>query len=413
MLKNKAFSSGVIIVLIIACVVFSIELFGCTPGRKDVENGSGSPEGPVNAGGSVEEPEMPLIDEWVLPVIVSITGADSDMGLAAAWGFDYGVKAINEQGGIRGVPVKITIRDATSSDTKVATEINQVANDSMVIMGPPTEVIYKAGEQAFYNARTPVVGAATDPANREAFQPFAISCITDPGSEAVSAVEAWAQLDVFTKICTIINPLNSERTASAKKALTAKGIEIVDEIELGNTMFDAANVAERAFASGADAYYIDLDGEDTLRVIKQLRFLAGANAEKLKYLCGPQAADKELLKLAVEGEMIGVRVWTTLDPNKDAEKRKVFDEAFKKNIGDPIYYGIAVDYYQSAFMLKQAINTLELTGAPNTILFEREMLATYLYNSGLFTTDQGDFTIVNGNKITAANLYIVTDKGFE
>jgi hypothetical protein len=101
------------------------------------------------------------------------------------------------------------------------------------------------------------------------------------------------------------------------------------------------------------------------------------------------------------------------DPNKDGDKRKAFTEAFEKNIGDFGYYSIAVDYYQSALMLKQAIDTLGLTGSPEVLAAEREKLAIYLFNSGLFTTDQGNFIIEAGSKLTAAKLYKITEKGFE
>jgi len=106
-------------------------------------------------------------------------------------------------------------------------------------------------------------------------------------------------------------------------------------------------------------------------------------------------------------------VWTTLDPGKDAEKRRAFDESFEKNVGDIAYRGLTVDYYQSAFMVKQAIESLELSGEPDALADDRELLANWLYNSDSIHTDQGDFFIMDGGKIVEIKLYTMTEKGLQ
>ena len=417
MFRKKLFSSNVLIALLVVCVLFSTGLIGCTPetALDDSGNGTPAPGGATGEGGEEDALPAPTVTEWVLPIVVSITGAESDAGLAAAWGFDYGIKVVNEQGGIRGIPVRITIRDAASSDTTVTTEIGSAAADALIVIGPPTESLYKAGEQAFYSAGMPAVGAATDNDRRELYQPFAISCITTLGSDAVSAAETWVRAEHLTKVCMFYSPAYAERTARAEETLLASGIEVVEKIEIANASFDAVKLTDKAIASSADAFYVDLNKDDTLRVVKQLKFSAGAGdaAGAHKILCGPQVAAKELIGDEEAADLIGVRVWAMYDPNKDNEKRRVFEEAYNKNIEDPAYYSIAVDYYQSALMLKQAIDTLGLTGAPDVLAEEREKLAAFLYNTGLITTEQGDFIIESGSKETAVRLYTVTDKDFQ
>jgi len=420
MFKKKFFTLGVLIILLIACIAFLIVLFGCTPkrlansGAANPSTSAGAPAPGDSANGTAaDQAQPPAVTEWQLPVIVSITGADSRAGLAAAWGFDYGVKAVNEQGGIRGVPVKITIRDAASSDTEATNEIDLATADALIIFGPPTEELYTAGDQAFFDAGTPTVGAATDETKRAALQPFAISCISDPGSEAVSAIDAWAQATKFTKACMIYSSANEARAGLAEAELTAQGKEVVDKIEFNGGIFDAAGTADTAYNSGADAWYIDLAGDDSLSLVEQLRSLAGDTTGKLNILCGQAAISSILLDPTTQAGLSGIRVWTTLDPTKDVEKRKTFDDAFNKNVDDPDYYSVAVDYYQAALMLKQAVDTLGLTGAAAALPAEREQLAEYLYNTGLISTDQGDFVIQNGNKLIASKIYRVTDKGFQ
>ena len=93
-MAKKVFSSSVLTVLLISCLVLSLELFGCTPGTI---SGLSFSNGQAVNGSEVSEAEYipPAVDGWVLPIIVSITGSESDAGLAAAWGFDYGVKVVN------------------------------------------------------------------------------------------------------------------------------------------------------------------------------------------------------------------------------------------------------------------------------------------------------------------------------
>jgi len=415
MLKKRFFSFGVLIVLIIACVILvaALFIFSSVPAVKTtgfgatVSGGSGS-----SANGDSNLPPA-SVTEWELPAVVSLTGEDSAAGLAAGWGFDYGVKSVNEEGGIRGIPAKIAVRDTASSEDGVADEINRLTPDALVIMGPSTDVLYKAGEVAFYNARVPVIGAATDVEARTASKPYSISCITDSAGTTESVAETWIRADRFTTVCTLYAPANEDRVKSIETALTADGKNIVDSVQIGNDAFDAASVADRVFSSGADAYYIDMSGENTLRVITQMRFLAGANAGKLLILCGPAVADQTLVDSATEGDLYGVRVWATLDPGKDIEKHKAFDEAYDKNVVDPAYHDMAVDYYQSAFMIKQAIESLGLTGDPGSLADERGLLANWLYNTELIQTDLGDFNMQDGAKNTEVKIYKITDKGFQ
>ena len=398
-------------------LILSVGLAGCMPGGGTSGSAGTGQTGPNASisGDTNGVSSSAIVTEWALPIIISITGPDSEAGLAAAWGFDYGVKAVNELGGIRGQPAKITIRDAASTNLGVSSEIEYAAADALIALGPADEGLYRAGEETFFSAGMPVVGAATDKSNRESYHPFAISCISVPGSEAVSAVEAWMLVERFTQVCMMYLPIYGERTGMAEAAFlgSGRGITITEKIEITGERFDAATVAENAFESGADAFYIDAGGEDALRIVRQLRALAGENAAKLKILLGPQAADKELIESDEEGELVGVRVWAVLDPTKDTERRKLFNEAYEKNLDNPLYYNIAVDYYQSALMLRQAIDTLGLTGRPDALAKEREVLAAYLYDSDLITTDQGDFYIVSGSKQTASKLYRVSDKGFQ
>ena len=410
MIKMK---SGLLAILLITCMVLSSGLFGCTRGSSDgAGSGEQSQEGDSAGGGSDASISAPK-GEWVLPIIISITGNDADAGLAAAWGFDYGVKVVNEHGGILGMPASISIRDAASSGLGVVSEIDFAAPEALVIVGPANEELYDAGASAFSRAGLPTVGAATNEENREANSPFAISCITDPDSEAVSAIEAWTKVERFSKPCLIYSSESEDRTESAEEALLALGKDVVEKVEVDGAAFNAPIVAETAFANNPDAFYIDTGGEEALRIIKQLKFVAGDNASKLKILCGPQLADLSLIESDADGDLHGVRVWSTLDPNKDAEKRKAFEEAYEKNLGDLAYYRMAIDYYQSALLLEQSIEKLALTGAPEVLSSEREALANYLYNTDLIITDQGDFIIVNGSKLTVSKLYRITEKGFQ
>ena len=411
MVKNKVFSSSVLIVLLIACVVFSMQLFGCasrtTGGGSAVTDTSASADASVSA----DNTSPPLVDDWVLPVVVSITGNLSDSELAAAWGFDYGVKTVNEQGGIRGIPVLTTVRDAASDDSKVSSEFGNVAADALIVVGPPTESLYYAGENAFFGAGMPSIGAATDETRRATLQPFAISCISDPGSAAGSAAAAWMDAEKFSSVCVFFSPSTQERTDYFDQALASGGKQIAEKIPLGNEAFDAAAIAEKAIASGADAYYLDTNIENALRIITQLKFQTNGSGAKI--LLGPLVASSDIPGADTEGVLTGTRVWASFDPGKDTEKRGAFNDAFAKNIGDESKYDTSVDYYQAAVMLKQAIDKLGLTGAPDKLASERELLAGYLYNSDTFTTVLGDFKIESGSKHLLANLYTVTANGFQ
>ena len=414
MRKKKFFSFGVMIVLIIACVVLIFTLFivSSVPAVNNPGPGADVSSGAEDDADATENLPNPAVDDWELPIVVSVTGSDSASGRAAIEGFNYGIKNINETGGIRGLPVNITVRDTASNISEVSSEIEMLTSDSLVIMGPPVETAYKAGVQAFFNAGLPTVGAATDANNRDAYQPFAISCITEPELTAESMAAAWTLTESFTKVCILYAPMSADRVEIIEDVLINEG-KVTERMEIGNEAFDAATIAENAYSTGADAYYIDTIGEDIFRIITQLRFAAGENAGNLKILCGPLAADKELLNAPEGFDVYGVQVWTTVDPGQDVEKRKAFNETMDNSIDDPAYYPLAVDYYQSALMLKQAFETLALTREPETLIDERLLLAGWLFNSERIHTEFGDFHVSAGGKIIEAKLYTITEKGFQ
>jgi len=415
MFKRKFFSFGVLIVLIIACVILSTVLFVLSSVPAVNNPGIGIGTGGATGAGADDDDGLPkpAIDDWELPIVISITGKDSPAGRAAAWGLDYGIKVVNELGGIRGLPVRITVRDAASSTESTAQEIEALSADSLVIMGPQAEELFKAGEWIFYRAGVPVVGAATDANSRKNYEPFAVSCITNPWGAASSVGATWVSMESFDSVCMLYAPVYAERVDYIEASLVNAEKEIVERIEVGNEAFDAAGVADKLYNSGADVYYIDMRGEDVLRVIAQLRYLAGDNAGRLKILCGPDVADRELIESAAEGDMYGIQVWTTIDPKRDVEKRKAFAEAFDKNIGDAAFRGITVDYLQSALMLKQAIEALGLTGERKALKEERSLLAGWLYNTESIHTDHGDFYVQDGAKYAEVKIYTITDKGFQ
>jgi branched-chain amino acid transport system substrate-binding protein len=416
MTNHRTYARSIFFVL---TVLIGIFLIGCAEnggggsgnGGAGADGGAAAVPGDGAAGGGAEGSDAApvAVSEWEYPLLSVITGTGSDDGIAAAWGFDFAIQRINEKGGVRGVPVKSTIRDISGGAEKVTAGMSAALDGFLVVFGPAVTADVDTALSAAFDAKTPVTGAAVPAALCEKYQPYAISASASAAGGAASAVTAFAERDSAIKsICVFYDPTNSGSAAGYEKvktALSEAGITLSAAIEVGNDTFDAAAFAKNAIDSGADAFYIDLPAERFARIVPQLQ---NAKVSANRILGGAVAA---LGDPAAEGteNFDGVWFWSWLELDAAQTEWKAFADAYRRdNGGEPD--DVAAELYESVFLVKQAVEALSLTGEPDLKAAERQQLAEYLYNVDRVASIRGVYRIENGVKIANPSLYKI-EKG--
>jgi branched-chain amino acid transport system substrate-binding protein len=366
-----------------------------------------------SSGAPAEDAPPPAVTEWAFPILVSITGADADVNVSAAWGLDYALQKINEQGGIRGIPVKSVVRDTSGGEEKAAAEMSGISGDTLAVFGPAVNLPSDATREIAFAMKIPHIGFAVSAETRDNYAPFAISCTADPGKDAVDALSLWISKNPnIQDLCIFYNPASPQSTARYERMKAfvetegaGLGINTTYAIEVGNDAFKAAETAKDALATGADTFYIDLDAEGFTRLATQLRHLEVPAGQILG------RASTASAELGKSEDLQGVWVWSFGNPDEAPIDRAPFLSANAKSAAAG-YTETAADYYEAAFLVKQGIETLGLTGDPAVIESEREQLANWLRDTGDISSLRGPYRIENGAKIVTPQLFSIENGAF-
>jgi branched-chain amino acid transport system substrate-binding protein len=415
-MKNKIRS-----ILTFAILVFAVAALnnGCAAGAASGSaESSASVEDPASASASAgadapaEDALPPAVTEWSFPILVSVTGTDADVNVSAAWGLDYALQKINEQGGIRGIPVKSVIRDTSGGGEKEAAGMSGISEDTLVAFGPAASLPTDAASEAASAVKIPTVGFAVSAEARDKYAPFVISCTAVPGQDAVSAISLWASKNPgIQNLGVFYNPASHQSVAryeGIQDFMAAAGAELgiaVYAFEVGTDAFKAPEVAKNAVDAGADAFYIDLDAEGLARLAAQLRYLE-IPADRIL-----GRASTATVELGAFADLQGAWVWSFGNPAEAPIDWAPFLSANAKSTAAG-YTETAADYYEAAFLVKQGIETLGLTGDLAVIESEREQLANWLYNTGDIASLRGSYRIENGAKIVTPQLFIIEKGAF-
>jgi branched-chain amino acid transport system substrate-binding protein len=76
------------------------------------------------------------VKEWSIPMLTILTGPVAFAGVPSKWAAEYAVNEINAAGGIRGVPVKLTVYDTALDNARAVQAMARAIPGSLVVLGP-------------------------------------------------------------------------------------------------------------------------------------------------------------------------------------------------------------------------------------------------------------------------------------
>ena len=393
-----------VLALILALALCLGMLAGCQGETQPTENpdpGTETSQPGTPDGDEGDEAGEVAVDEWVIPVLSARTGAVSYVGEPAIWAAEYAAQIINEQGGIRGVPVRVEAYDTEFSGEVGAQIVSGLVDDSLFIVGCMAAPVSLAISTIVADAKVPNVGSYSYQEIRDENAPYLSGYMSDSEMGDLAAATEWINEYGYKKIVLFYTPSDTSQAATKKlfdEQLTeATGAEVVGTVEVETGTVDCGPAAVQALGYDADAYFVCMRADEAGKVINELRSrgvddpatisatFAGFGSTLLD-ICGDNAE--------------GIYIWNKLDPNYDSDEWRALVEAYTEEFGEGPSAPPVTGYYNTLIAFKQCVEELGITGDPEKLQEERDAIANWFYNSPEIDGIQGTFSWVNGAMMT-------------
>jgi branched-chain amino acid transport system substrate-binding protein len=211
---------------------------------------------------TAELPKEPI----VIGSIQDLTGTAADAGMANAWGAEYAVKMINEQGGIDGRMLKMITVDCKNDLNEGINAYHKLVDEDKVsaIIGPPLSNPASGWVELSAEDKMPIVGHFMDDivtTNPETGKAYPYMFLAEPGAAAQAHAIAKFALENLglKKFATLYNTGNAFAKAQAvpfMKYVTDNGGEVVAEQTFTWSDTDYSAQALKVAQAAPDAVFL-------------------------------------------------------------------------------------------------------------------------------------------------------------
>ena len=157
------------------------------------------------------------VTEWEIPMLTAATGAIAYVGKPAGWAAEYAAEIINANGGIRGVPVKVTVLDTAFDTSKAVTQMTSVVDNALVVLGPMDAPGAESAGQVAYDGGVPNIAAYSFQDIRDLYAPYVMGYMTDSEEGDLAAAQEWTAVnDDIKKIVIFYTPTDASQAAARR-----------------------------------------------------------------------------------------------------------------------------------------------------------------------------------------------------
>jgi branched-chain amino acid transport system substrate-binding protein len=239
------------------------------------------------------------VKEWKIPMLTVLTGPVAYAGVQAKWAAEYAVSEINAAGGIRGVPVKLTVYDTALDNAKAVQTMARVIPGSLVVLGPMEGRGSTAVAQQLVDNKILSLNSNTNAAMLASSKPYSVSYMQDHSRGNVLAAMRWFQLEPWIKsVAMFYDPADPATKDAIDKFVTriaGSGVKVVP-IEISAGQLDFGPPVLKAMGQKVDGYFSSYLTPNHVAIAKEL-FNRGIT--KGTELIGGMAADGPELFMAV------------------------------------------------------------------------------------------------------------------
>ena len=404
-MKTEIKRLGVISLTLFVCLLIVSMIIGCKTTPTPTPTPTPSP-------GTTPTEAVVAVDEWEIPMLSILTGPIAFAGIPAGWGAQYAVDEINASGGIRGVPVKLSMCDTAFDPAKAVECYSKAIPGSLVVIGPLDGVGTAAGSQSIKEAKITNIADASDADMRAMMAPYGVSYFQDNGKAMSKISLKWIEMNPYIKKVAVFymppQPTSQTTFEVVNKTLTDAGHEVIpvefmpDETDFGPTVVKAINAGADGYICAAlEPHYIAIGKELYNRGITEGTGLLGTFA-----CTGPElfTVGKGFLENCYTQEN-----HNPVDPNPAWQKVMA---AYDKEFPGQVPPATVLEFYDAVYLVKQAIEELKITGDPKKLDEERAAMSEYLYNTGEIQGLQYPYKMVNGDKIAPVFLLQIKDNAY-
>ncbi|MGM0410535.1 MAG: ABC transporter substrate-binding protein [Bacillota bacterium] len=345
-------------------------------------------------GGVLAEDEV-AVDKWEIDFINSVTGPIASIGEYMSWSAKYAAQEINENGGIRGKDVEIVVRDTGAASDKGVQQMSKVVDDALVVLGPVSESVIMSAVPLAKRNELFSMTASTSYEYAVEYFPWSLSWYPPTDEKLPPITEAWAERNSeMKKVVQFVEKWAAwPGMADAHQiGLENKGVEVENiEVPKNNVTYDSLVV--KALSENPDGILLTTNSDKAAKIIKQLVDRGWEDKENI--LVFSSADDTPLY--TVGGDAInGISVYNYINPNNDSQRWKDFKEAYKEEHNGKSPGSLATNYYDAVYMIKEAIESQNITADSEKLAEERKMIRDYLRNIEDFEGIQLSWTMKEG-----------------
>jgi branched-chain amino acid transport system substrate-binding protein len=336
--------------------------------------------------------------EWKIPMLTVLTGPVAFAGVPAKWAAEYAVNEINAAGGIRGVPVKLTVYDTAMDNAKAVQAMARAIPGSLVVLGPLDGRGSTAVAQQLLDNKILSLNSNTNAAMLSSSKPYSVAYMQDHSMGNVLAAKKWFQLEPWIKSVAMFydpsDPATKDAIDKFQANIAGTGTKVVP-IEISAGQLDFGPPVLKAMSQKVDGYFSSYIVSNHVAIAKELH---NRGITRGTELIGGMAADGPELFTIGKGFLENSYLWENINPVDSSPKYQKFWEAYKKDFKGQTPNN-TMNFYDAVYSIKTAIETLKITGDPQKIAQEREAIDGFLYNSPELEGLQFKYRNVNGEKV--------------
>ena len=351
------------------------------------------------------------VKEWKIPMLTVLTGPVAFAGVPARWAAEYAVNEINAAGGIRGVPIKLTVYDTALDNAKAVQTMARVIPGSLVVLGPMDGRGSTAVAQQLLDNKILSLNSNTNATMLSSSKPYSVSYMQDPSKGNVVGAKKWFQLEPWIKSVAMFydptDPASKDSIDKFAANITGTGVKVVP-IEIGAGQLDFGPPVLKAMGQKVDGYFSSYLTPNHVAIAKEL-FNRGIT--KGTELIGSMAGDGPELFTTGKGYLENSYFCENLSPVNPSPRYRKLVEAFKKDFKGQLPNN-TMNFCDAVFSIKTAIETLKITGDPQKLVQERKAIDDFLYNSPELEGLQFKYKNVNGEKVAPFFLLQIKNNQF-
>jgi len=351
------------------------------------------------------------VKEWKIPMLTVLTGPVAFAGVPAKWAAEYAVNEINAAGGIRGVPVKLTVYDTALDNAKAVQTMARVIPGSLVVLGPMDGRGSTAVAQQLVQNKILAVNSNTNATMLSSSKPYSVSYMQDPSKGNVVGAKKWFQLEPWVKSVSMFydpaDPASKDAIDKFEANIAGTGVKVVP-IEISAGQLDFGPPVLKAMAQKVDGYFSSYLTPNHVAIAKEL-FNRGIT--KGTELIGSMAGDGPELFTTGKGYLENSYFCENLSPVNPSPRYRKLVEAFKKDFKGQLPNN-TMNFCDAVYSIKAAIETLKITGDPQRLEQERKAIDDFLYNSPELEGLQFKYKNVNGEKVAPFFLLQIKNNQF-